>query len=410
MRAAPHELPAVGLPWLRRLRWLTLGALALAVAIQRGEAALWLPITLLGVAAVSNLALYALGARAARPGIVFAVMVLDTALLTGLLQVTGGPMNPFTALYFVHITLAAVLLDRRWVWLLLAISAGGFAALFLGADPDAHHRMDMSAHLRGMWLAFAVAAGLIAYFVSRLAVELRRREEELAREREQAARGRRVAALTGLAAGAAHELGTPIGSIVLAAGELEAILTERGADPDVVEDARLIRREARRCREILDGLAVGAGELPGESLAPVSLAQLGEAALARIRPEEAARVAVRADDARVEVPPTALAIALASLLRNALEVDGGEIALDASVGDAGVTFRVDDHGPGVEPEILERVGEPFNTAKEGDGLGLGLFLVHTLAQQLEGRLDIRSTPGVGTSVRLILPPHRAVAA
>ncbi len=410
MRAAPHELPAVGLPWLRRLRWLTLGALALAVVMQPGEGPLWLSVTLLGAAAASNVALYALGVRAARPPIVFAVMALDAALLTGLLQVTGGPMNPFTALYFVHVTLAAVLLDRRWVWLLLAISAGGFAALFVGADPDAHHRMDMSAHLRGMWIAFAVAAGLIAYFVSRLAVELRRRDEELNAERERAARGRRVAALTGLAAGAAHELGTPIGSIVLAAGELEAILEERGADPDVIEDVRLIRREARRCRETLDGLAVGAGELPGESLSPVSLAQLSQAALARIRPEEAARVAVRADDACVEVPPTALAIALASLLRNALEVDGGEIALDASLGDAGVTFRVDDHGPGVEPEILQRVGEPFNTAKEGDGLGLGLFLVHTLAQQLEGRLDIRSTPGVGTSVRLVLPPHRAVAA
>ncbi len=412
MTPGPEALPDVGMPLLRRLRWLTLGALALAVATapsMGAEVELALPSLLLGAAAASNVALYAIGARAARPAVVFAVMVADAALLTGLLHVTGGPMNPFTALYFVHIALAGVLLERRWVWALLAISAGGFALLFALAPHAHHHHGGMAEHLRGMWIAFAVAAGLIAYFVSRLALELRRRDAELATERERAARGRRVAALTSLAAGAAHELGTPIGSIVLAAGELEDVLRERATDDDVLEDVRLIRREARRCREILDGLAVGAGELPGESVAPVSLGQLGEAALARVRAEEAARVTVRADDARIEVPPTALAIAIASLLRNALEVDEGTVTLDASVDDAGVTFRVEDHGPGMDPDVLARVGEPFNTDKEGQGLGLGLFLVHTLAQQLDGRLDIDSRPGAGTSVRLVLPPGRVVA-
>ncbi|MEZ4340756.1 MAG: HAMP domain-containing sensor histidine kinase [Sandaracinaceae bacterium] len=410
MTSGPLVLPAVGLPLLRRLRWLTLGALALAMTTAPPMALveLRLPLTLLGAAALSNAALYVIGARAARPQVVFAVMVIDTALLTGLLHLTGGPMNPFTALYFVHIALGAVLLSRLWVGLLLGLSAGGFALLFVLA-PHAHMHGGMAEHLRGMWIAFAVAAGLIAYFVSRLALELRRRDAELAAERERAARGRRVAALTSLAASAAHELGTPIGSILLAAGELEELLGDREVEPDVLEDVQVIRREARRCREILDGLAVGAGELPGESIAPVTLAQLGDAALARIRTEEAARVAVRADDARVEVPPTALAIAIASLLRNALEVDEGAVTLDASVGGGGVTFRVEDHGPGMDPEVLARVGEPFNTAKDGQGLGLGLFLVHTLAQQLEGRLDIDSSPGAGTSVRLVLPPHRVVA-
>lgn len=401
---AARRSDPVGLTWLIRLRWLTVAAQALAV----GTAG-WMgdrapptgPLVVLGAIAVSNAALIWLAPERDAARLTGPILVMDTALLAVLLHLTGGPMNPFTALFFVHITLAAVLLDVRWIALVLVVSLLGFGLLF-AFDAPAHHdaSSDLSAHLRGMWIAFAVSATLIAFFVSRLTRELARRDRELADERERRARGQRLAAVASLAAGAAHELGTPIGSIALAAGELDHALAD--APAAVREDVQLIRTEVKRCRRILDGLAVGAGEVPGEGFARVPLEALIDAALSHLSSAQRARVEVRSAGGALFLPRAAIALGLASLLRNALEASDGPVRLEAEVRGERAILRVTDDGVGMDEDTLARAEEPFFGTKPG-GMGLGLFLVRALAEQLGGALVLRSAPGRGTTARLELP-------
>ena len=401
--------PALGLPWLIRLRWLTLGAQALSVATAAWTAArpvdLELPALLLAAVALSNLALVILQRRPRDLSLLVGpFLIVDTLLLTALLSATGGPMNPFTTLYLVHITLAAVLLGTRWVWLVFATALGGYGLLFVLAPSAPLHSHGMSAHLRGMWIAFGVAAALIAAFLSSLTRRLAERERQLMREREYAARSRRVAALTSLAAGAAHELGTPIGTIALAAGELERELSSIGLPEEALADVRLIRAEVRRCRQVLDGLSTAAGEAPGERLTSLSSEALVEGALRRLG-SGADRVTITGvTDPTLTMPRGALALALSNLLRNALDAGPSAVELEISVEGEEVVFEVRDAGAGMDEQTRRRATEPFfSTKPEGAGMGMGLFLVDALAEQLGGELELRSRPGEGTTARLRMP-------
>jgi two-component system sensor histidine kinase RegB len=260
----------------------------------------------------------------------------------------------------------------------------------------------MALHLQAMLLAFAVAAVLTAHVVVQLSAAIDRRDVELAVARVEVARAERLAALTTLAAGAAHELATPLGTIAIAAAELDRALASQ---PDALrDDARLIRAEVRRCRDILDRLATDAGDTRGEAPETLDAVRV----VAGVRSElaaDAARVDVAGATVacRVSAPPRALVTALVNVVRNALDA-GTRVHLDVAADDARVRFIVRDDGPGMSPTVLARAGEPFFTTKPpGRGMGLGLFLTRTLCEQLGGRLEIASTPGAGTTVTLVLP-------
>jgi two-component system, sensor histidine kinase RegB len=187
----------------------------------------------------------------------------DAALLTGLLDITGGPFNPFIVMYVTYVWLAAVTLSRRWAVPVMAASIVGFGWLVLDhvhAEMAEHHRLnDFPTHLFTMWLAGAAIAELVALYVSRARAALALRQQQVDEARERALRSEHLAALTTLAAGAAHELSTPLATIAVAARELE-----RNADrlskalPPVEplrDDAKLIRAEVDRCQVILDGMS-----------------------------------------------------------------------------------------------------------------------------------------------------------
>jgi two-component system, sensor histidine kinase RegB len=210
---------------------------------------------------------------------VAAVMGLDVLLLTGLLSFSGGSFNPFSCLYLVHIALAAVVLSPRLTWILAAWSLGCFALLFVipawlpgsGGAPHAEH---MRLHLEGMWAAFGVAAGFIVYFVQRVTRALADREAELVAARNLTARNQRFGALATLAAGAAHELATPLSTIAVVAKEIERQLQRRPSSAETVADARLIREQVTRCQAILAQLAADAGQGTGAAIVPIALADL----------------------------------------------------------------------------------------------------------------------------------------
>ena len=191
------------------------------------------------------------------------LLALDTLCLTALLALTGGPANPFTVLYLVQITLSAVILSKAWTWALGLVSAAGFGLLFAVHVRlpifEAHHTADgFSAHLTGMWLAFAAGALLITVFIGKVSEALRKREQEVLALRDRLARHERLGAIATLAAGAAHELGTPLGTIAVASKDLEYYATEISRNAEVAEDARLIRSEVERCRRILNQMSARA--------------------------------------------------------------------------------------------------------------------------------------------------------
>lgn len=418
--ASGDRSAGTALPWLIRLRWLALIAflaLPLGATIPRGRVQ-WLPfLGLIAAMAATNLALWRAtrAAAAPRPEVVGGVLLLDTMLLTGLLFLSGGSANPGTVVYLVHITFAAVLLGPRWAWALTALSVGGFGVLFLDAShlaaghlyaqpPDA-----FASHVAGMWIAFAATAALIAHFVSHVAGALAARERDLASMSARAARSERLAALTTLAAGAAHELATPLSTIAVTAREIEraASLQECPRPAACGADAALIAREVARCHRMLDEMS-GRARARASDARPLALPAALEDARAELPPPDAARVDLSAavSSAYPAIPHDDVVRVLVALLRNALDASpaDGRVALQAIEERRELRITVQDHGHGMTPEVLARAHEPFFTTKApGHGLGLGVFLARSVAEQLGGLLNIDSAAGAGTTVSLTLP-------
>jgi two-component system sensor histidine kinase RegB len=399
----------VGLPWLVRLRWGALAVEALALAGARALGGVDFPVPPVAAALAAGAATNVVLARhrdgghgaEARCGVVLA---LDVVLLTVLLHVTGGAWNPFSSVYLVYITLGAVVLRARWTTALAALAVTAYATLFLAGTP-AGHPGGVLVHLQGMWVAFAVAATAISYFVVRLSAAIERRDAALAAVRDQAARSERLASLATLAAGAAHELGTPLATIAVAAGELERTLAAT-AGGDALDDVRLIRAELARCRAILDRMSADAGEPAGEAPCAVPLGDLVRDVVGALPPAEADRVDASAPATAAWLPRRAVGQALASLVRNALDATpaGGRVVVSVDARDGDLRIAVRDEGPGMTPAVLARAGEPFfSTKPAGRGLGLGLFLSRALAEQLGGRLVLESAPGRGATASLVLP-------
>jgi two-component system sensor histidine kinase RegB len=172
-----------------------------------------------------------------------AVFCLDTLCLTLILGLTGGTMNPFSLLYLVQITLSAVVLHKIWTRVLGALSTVCFGLLFFFYIPSAafqmHHvEQGLSPHLVGMWIAFIVAVTLITFFTGKIADSLRTREQEILDLRDQVAKNERLASLVTLAAGAAHELGTPLGTIAVVARELERYAASFRNNDAILADAK----------------------------------------------------------------------------------------------------------------------------------------------------------------------------
>jgi len=415
----------INLRWFLRLRgWALAGQALLVLAMAAGlHVALPLPalVGLLALEAASNVALRAWLPRRVHltARTLAGVMLWDCLVLTLLLYLMGGSFNPFTTLYLVNIALAAVLLPARLAWGVLAFTLLAFASLFVlqeregpfGLRPPGHAEM-MRLHLHGMWVAFAVAGAFIVHFVQRVTGALAAREAELARAVSLSARKDKVASLATLAAGAAHELASPLGTIAVASRELERALAGSPARA-ASDDVQLIRQQVARCRDILQQMAADAGQLSGEPFVEQSLGAWVEAALAEL--PERSRVQAPEGPALQEPvrgPPRALARVLRGLVKNALQASPPEAPVRLRAERVGDRLRVavEDRGAGMSAETLARVGEPFFTTKApGEGMGLGLFLTRALLEQLGGALELSSQPGTGTTASLVLPAAEARA-
>jgi two-component system sensor histidine kinase RegB len=426
MAHLPRDLAAepgrIKLDWLVKLHWGAIVGQTAAILGVHLSGVVPLPLgPLLSLVAVEvavnvGLALWLRRGPDVSDAALAGVMLLDTVVLTALLHLSGGHFNPFSTLYLVNVALAAILLPARWSWIQLAFSVLCFGVLFplQGLAPFGvqDHEAMMAIHLQGMLVAFAIAAFFIVLIVQRVTRALDRRDAELARARGLAERRQKLASLATLAAGAAHELSTPLATIAVAARELDRDLARGGAMPGARADLDLIRGQVARCKDILQQMAARAGENAGEALVDVPVADWVAGALDGLPGAE--RVALDAAVAtRVRGPRRGLERALRVLLRNALQASaaGAPVSLRARAGPDGVEVEVADRGAGMAPDVLARAGEPFFTTKDpGAGSGLGLFLARALVEQLGGALELASEPGRGTTARIVLPSAGAEGA
>ena len=263
--AAPSTVSA----WLTRLQWARCGADAAVLLMSLLLATADFPLRRLAPVIAATALIY--GDIALRRGRGQAVprieaglaVALDVLLLTGLLELTGGPSNPFSVIYAVPVFLAGITLGSLWGWLIAAVAAAAYGVLIawhLEELVPSHHRLiDFPTHLFTMWLAIALLGEALAHVIREASTAITRREGQLEMMRQHAARQERLISLTTLAAGAAHELSTPLGTIAVASRELERALTWAQGDASWVADARLIRDQADRCHTILDQMSGRAG-------------------------------------------------------------------------------------------------------------------------------------------------------
>lgn len=406
---------AINLRRLVALRTIAMSVQAVVVLVAVHFLGILLPIEpillLLISAAAINLFTWTRLRRAwpVRDGELFVHLVLDVLLLTSLLYFSGGSTNPFAPLYLLPLTLTAAALSWRYTWPMLILASACYSLLLFFYRPlihshqgvQAHVLDDFKVHVVGTWLGFLLSGCLIAYFAVRMRETVRERDNLRARMREQELRHERMLALGTFAAGAAHELGTPLATIAILSKELQR--TE-GRD---AQQLQVLREQIDRCKDILSSLSAAVGQTRAESGSAAQLDTYLSELIERWRashPAVDAHVCLQGTVAAPRiVTDLTLGQALLNVLNNAAEVSS-RVDIDGHWDDAALTLEIKDRGPGFPSHVIEHVGEPFFTTKQpGSGMGLGLFLARSTLERLGGQLTLANQAEGGALCRIHLP-------
>jgi len=334
-------------------------------------------------------------------------LLVDLLGLALMLAWTGGSANPLASLLLLPVVVSAATLGLAGRWLTLGVAVGAYTALLflhrpLPSSGDA--AWDFQIHIWGMWLGFVVAAGLVASFVARIAWALREKDRALAALRESALRSDRLGALGALAAGTAHELATPLGTMAVTVGELQH---DSGASESVRAGLALLRGQIARCKETLARMADDAGQVQAGSGRRVRLDAFLEDLVQRwaaLRPDVPLRS--RIDGARpapLLVLDRSLDQALLTVFDNAADADPhGGVDFEGEWDRCALRLCVRDRGQGLAASVRPHLGRVVRSTKRG-GLGLGLVLAEANLARLGGEIRLRDRPGGGVRAEITLP-------
>jgi two-component system sensor histidine kinase RegB len=347
--------------------------------------------------------------REVRNGELFVALLVDVCTLTAQLYYSGGATNPFSFLYLLQVTLGAVLLRTWSIWTIVAITTACFAGLTMfyqpiALPPDRGGGLPW-AYIQGTLICFALNAGLIVIFITRISANLRARDARLADLRQRAAEEEHIVRMGLLASGAAHELGTPLATLSVILGDWRR-MPEFTANAELLQEVGEMQAQLQRCKSIVSGILLSAGEARGESLAKTTIGDFLRDLVDEwrlTRPAVSFAYANRFGDDLPMVADSALKQMICNLLDNALEASPRWLRLDAErIGEA-LVLTVIDAGPGFPPAMLAQFGKPYHSSKGRPGAGLGLFLVVNVARTLGGSVAAVNRPDGGASVTLTLP-------
>ena len=394
--------PGLRLNTLIGLRWLAIAGQTAAILVGALGLGLRFPIlgcfVLIGASAVLNLALRwkfpvstQLSERAAT-----ILLGYDILQLAGLLFLTGGIANPFAVLFLAPVTIAAASLSMRPALGLLALAVVCATALARFSLPlpwiggDYLHLPSM--YVLGLWAALAVSASFVGLYAWRVAQEARQTSSALAAAELVLARAQHLSQIDGLAAAAAHELGTPLATVSLVVRELAALPPP---NEEFAEDLQLLEQSVERCRAILSKLSSPL-DLAGRQMDISSPTELAEVAAAPHRSKE---VAVTVKGEGGDPPPVCarnpgVISGLGALVENAVSFAEKAVVIRAGWTKSTVSIAIADDGPGFPSSILARVGEPYLSHRDGvrrrdgagGGLGLGLFIARSLLERSRATL------------------------
>lgn len=412
---SPEGANARNMALLVQLRWFAVAGQLVTIAVVEWGLGVRLPLALLLIAPavlvmINLISLPLLHRRAVvADRELFFALLFDVAALTLQLYLSGGATNPFAPLFLLQVVIGAVLLAPVYAWLLVAVAALCFAGLATVYQPlilpAASSGNLFGMYLQGSLVCFVLTAVLLAWFVARISGNLKAREAYLADLRQRAAEQTHIVRMGLLASGAAHELGTPLGSISVILSDWRRMPVFR-KDPEITHDMEQMQAELDRCKAIVTGILMSAGEARGEAPVRTTLRTfLAEAAAdwREGRPDVTVelRDGLSADPAIIS--DSALKQVFSALFDNAAEAGAKRVELWTALRDGRVEIVIADDGRGFPDHILERLGQPYQSTKDRPGAGLGLFLLVNVLHTLGGAVEASRRLGGGAEVRLSFP-------
>jgi two-component system, sensor histidine kinase RegB len=418
-----HPQRHVRLDTILRLRWLAvLGQLAAVFVVAQGlefDVPVVPCLTIIILSALLNLALQIAFNPMQRlePAYAAALLALNIIELALLLYLTGGLQNPFSFLFLAPVLISATALPARLTMGLglLAVACASILFFFhlpLPWDPDEPLVLP-PIYLVAMWLSIVLAIGVTSLYAFQVTEEARKLSDALAATELVLAREQHLTQLDGLAAAAAHELGTPLATIFLISRELEKTVQEG----PLAADVKTVREQAQRCRDILAKITqLSASGAPFDRM---KLSTLIEETVAPHRDFGVAikvRIAVGASEEPVGSRNPAILYGVGNILENAVDFARSTVEVNAWWNKETVEIVISDDGPGIAPDILKRIGEPYLSRRRGtdeahgeqQGLGLGVFIARTLLERTGAKVAFtnRTFPDHGAVVQIVWPRHR----
>lgn len=403
---------------LVKLRWLAIAGQTLAVLFVAYALEFEFPYRLCGIIIVSsvwlNIVLSLRYPTSFRPtdNMALSLLSYDVAQLGALLYLTGGLQNPFSILLIVPVVISAAT-HSQWRSLLLGLLVVVIASILVFFHQPLPWKEGIRPvtpflYIVGTWVAIVSSLLFTAVYTFRVAEEARRLADALAATELVLLREQHLSALDGLAAAAAHELGTPLATIALVSKEMQHELKPGGA---LHEDAKLLRSQAQRCQEILQKLT-SLNQEGDDHLGRLPIMSMLEEVIAPHR-DFGVEVSVETDGSKDKQPVSqrnpGILYGIGNLIENAIDFAHSRVSVMAEWDNDTVAITITDDGPGYSREVLSRIGEPFMTTRSrstnAGGLGLGLFIAKTLLERSRAELKFSNMreEGLGARVKITWP-------